>query len=128
MAAVFGGIFSASDVQSLGKFELPNVLVDTTCAAQYELPPVQSDQIVFGGGTFSIAVVGGGDNFYDTLGATLTDDGFTASTDQGGFSRWSKGKLELTALDLADALTNGTPDSFGDTAGLHLIVVTTLTN
>lgn len=127
VAAVFGGIFSASDVQSLGAFELPDALVDTTCAAQYQLPLVQSDEVVFGGGAYSIAVVGGGDAFYDTLGATLTDDGFTASTDQGGFSRWSKGQLELTALDLADALTNGTPDSLGDTADLRLIVVTTLT-
>ena len=127
VAAIFGGIFSASDVQSLGAFELPNVLTDTTCAAQYELPLVQSDDIVFGGGVYSIAVVGGGDDFYADLDATLTDDGFTASSDQGGFSRWNKGQLELTSLDLANALTNGTPDSLGETAGLHLIVVTTLT-
>ena len=127
VAAIFGGIFSPSEVQSLGAFELPDALVDTTCAAQYELPLVQSEEVVFGGGTYSIAVVGGGDDFYDTLGATLTDDGFTASTDQGGFSRWSKGQLELTALDLSAALTSGGPQSLSETDGLHVIVVTTLT-
>ena len=126
VAAIFGGIFSASDVQSVGPFELPSVLSDTTCAGQYELPLVQSDSVVFGGGMYSIAVVGGGADFYDELANTLAGEGFVASSDEGSFSRWGKGQLELTALDLSNALSAGGPDSLDESAGLNVIVVTTL--
>ena len=127
VAAIFGGIFSASDVQSVGAFELPSALSETTCAGQYELPLVQSEGVVFGGGRYSVAVVGGGSGFYDELADTLTGEGFVASADEGSFSRWEKGQLKLTALDLSNALSAGGPESLDENAGLHVVVLTTLT-